>query len=87
MVLIDIVVSLITLSVVYLIFKQTFQLLGFIVWNSLSYMVLCVGAFALKGLGVMVNVKEELIYTRELMKDEETSFSFDEEEEGELKDE
>ena len=94
LVLIDIVISLVTLSIVYLIFKQTFQLFGFLIWNSLGYVVLCVGAFALKGMGVMVNVKQNIIYNKELAEDEMTSFSFDDEEEenskkeeGELKDE
>ena len=94
LVLIDIVVSLITLSIVYLLLKQTFQLLGFLAWNAFSYMILFVGTFALKGLGVMVDVKEELIFARQSLEDEQSSFSFDDEEdenskkeEGELKDE
>lgn len=94
LVLIDIVVSLLTLSIVYLIFKQTFQLLGFVVWNAFSYIVLCVGAFALRGMGVMVDVKQNIIDNNEIARDEMSSFSFDDEEEenskkeeGELKDE
>lgn len=94
LVLIDILVSQLVLSIVYLILKQSFQLLGFLAWNSFSYIILFVGAFALKGVGVMIDVKEDIIYHKEMLEDEKTSFNFDDEEEenskkeeGELKDE
>ena len=94
LVLIDIVVSQITLSIVYLILKQTFQLFAFFAWNLFSFVVLFVGALALRAMGVMIDVKENINYTKQMLEDERTSFNFDDEEEenskkeeGELKDE
>lgn len=94
LVLIDIVVSQMTLSIVYLILKQTFQLFAFIAWNFYSFVVLFVGALALRAMGVMIDVEANINYTKEMLEDERTSFNFDDEEEenskkeeGELKDE
>lgn len=93
LVFIDIIVSQLVLSLAYLALKHTFQLFGFLAWNSFSFAILAVGAFVLAGQGVLVNVKEDLIESKKQM-EETTSFNFDDldedifvKKEGELKNE
>lgn len=59
--LLDCVVSLLALSLVYLIMTFRFLLLGFMAWNAFAYVILFVGAFVLSRQGILVNVKKNMI--------------------------
>lgn len=85
LVVIDILVSQIVLSFVYLVLRRTFLILGFATWNMFSFIIFIVGAFVLSGQNVLVNIKENLLEVEQFKKEEEVSFNFDDVEEGEEK--
>lgn len=58
---IDSIVSLLALSVVYLMTAFRFQLLAFAVWNAFGYVILFVGSFILSRQGILVNVKKNIL--------------------------
>lgn len=58
---IDCIVSLLSVSLVYLVLSFKFLLLDFAIWNAFSYAILFVGSFVLSRQEILVNVKKNII--------------------------
>ncbi len=72
---IDCIISLLVLSLVYLILAKKFLLLSFIIWNAFGYAILFVGAFILSRQNILVNIKKDLIRKEQDRKEAEADFS------------
>lgn len=72
---IDCIISLLVLSLVYLILAKKFLLLSFIIWNAFGYAILFVGAFVLSRQNILVNIKKDLIRKEQDRKEAEADFS------------
>lgn len=84
---IDILTSQLVLTLAYWAFAQEFGLLGFLAWNSCSFILLIVGTFILKNQNVLVNVKESLLEKRKQQEDDSNfRMNLPEEDNNEIKD-
>lgn len=84
---IDIVVSQLVLSLAYFAFTQQFLLLGFLAWDSCSFVILVIGCFVLKNQNVLVDVKANLIEKQQQQEDDSKfRMNLPEEDNNKLKD-
>lgn len=84
---IDILISQLSLSLVFMIFTKQFNFLAFMAWNLFSFVILIVGVMCIRGQTVLVDVEKDMIEKSQEIKDTDFRISDDlEEEKGDLKD-
>ncbi|MDE6655909.1 MAG: hypothetical protein K2J85_02845 [Anaeroplasmataceae bacterium] len=88
--LIDIIISQLIVSLLYMAFTANFMFLGFLAWNAFSYVLLIVGVFCFKKQNVLVDVETEITEKSQEISDSDFRLNIEEEvvekEKGDFKD-